>query len=285
MATPIQFVKMQGLGNDFIIVDCLSHPYNVPQLVAAAALLCDRNFGIGGDGLILVLPSRHGDFHMRIINADGSEAEMCGNGIRCFARYVYEHGLTEQTRFTVETLAGLIVPVLTLSGDHVSGIRVDMGAPRLERAQIPMVGPDGPVVNEPLQAGDRTFFVTAVSMGNPHAVIFVEGDVQAFPVEQYGPLIERHAVFPKKTNVEFVQVESPVHLRMRVWERGAGTTLACGTGACATLVAAVLTGRADRTATVTLPGGPLEIAWDDADSHVYMTGPAVEVFAGTIELA
>jgi diaminopimelate epimerase len=283
MSIPIQFVKMHGLGNDFIIVDCVAHPYNIEQLVEQAVALCDRHFGIGGDGLILVMPGKEAPYRMRIINNDGSEAEMCGNGIRCFAKYLYEHGLTRETQFTVETLAGLIAPVMLLDGAHVKAVRVDMGEPRLERAQIPMVGPAGTVVNEALPVADRTFNVTTVSMGNPHAVIFVD-DVQHFPVEQYGPLIEHHPAFPKRTNVEFVQVDAPDHLTMRVWERGAGITLACGTGACATLVAAVLNSRAERTATVALPGGPLEITWSAEDNHVYMTGPATEVFSGTVNV-
>jgi len=283
MSTPIEFVKMHGLGNDFIIVDCVRHPYDVEMLVNAAVPLCDRHFGIGGDGLILVMPSTECDFRMRIINNDGSEAEMCGNGVRCFAKYLYEHGLTEQTTFTIDTLAGVITPVLILDDDHVKAVRVDMGEPRLERAVIPMAGPDGQVVNEALQVDGETFTLTAVSMGNPHAVIFVD-DVANFPVEKYGALIEKHRAFPRKTNVEFVQVVSPTYLKMRVWERGAGITLACGTGACATLVAAVLTGNAERSATVELPGGPLVITWSDANNHVYMTGAAEEAFTGTVLL-
>ena len=283
MPIPIQFVKMHGLGNDFIIVDCLSHPYGVEQLVGQAAALCDRHFGIGGDGLILVMPGLNAPFRMRIVNNDGSEAEMCGNGIRCFAKYVYERGLTRDTEFVVETLAGPITPVLLLEGEQVKAVRVDMGEPRLERAQIPMTGPAGTVIDEPLAVADRTFNVTAVSMGNPHAVIFVD-DVKHFPVEQYGPLIEHHPAFPRRTNVEFAQAEAPDKLTMRVWERGAGITLACGTGACATLVAAVLSGRAERTALLTLPGGPLDITWSAEDNHVYMTGPATEAFTGTVKI-
>lgn len=281
--TPIQFVKMHGLGNDFIVVDCVNNAYNVDLLVSKAAFLCDRNFGIGGDGLIIVMSSSYGDYRMRIINSDGSEPEMCGNGIRCFAKYLYEHKLTEKTTFTVETLAGPIVPVLTVEGGHVTAVCVDMGQPRLERAEIPMQGPAGQVVNEPLLIDGQTMNVTAVSMGNPHAVFFVS-DVNNYPVYHLGPKIETHEAFPKKTNVEFVEVVSPDFLKMRVWERGAGITLACGTGACATLVAAVLTGNANRTAIVELPGGPLQITWNDEDNHVYMTGPAEEVFTGTISL-
>jgi diaminopimelate epimerase len=221
---------------------------------------------------------------MRIINSDGSEPEMCGNGIRCFARYVYEHGLTTKTQLMVDTLAGLICPELVLESGQVRAVRVDMGEPRLERNEIPMQGPAGQVIEEPLQVDGTSYRVTAVSMGNPHAIIFVE-NTDAFPIEQIGPKIETHPDFPRKTNVEFVQVVSPSHLKMRVWERGAGITLACGTGACATLVAAVLTAHAERTAVVELPGGPLEITWNDADNHVYMTGPATEVFAGSITVA
>ena len=283
MPIPIQFVKMHGLGNDFIIVDCMSHPYSVEGLVGQAVALCDRHFGIGGDGLILVMPGLKTPFRMRIINNDGSEAEMCGNGIRCFAKYLYERGLTRDTTFVVETLAGPITPVLELDNAHVKGVRVDMGEPRLERTQIPMGGPAGTVIDEPLAVADRTFYVTAVSMGNPHAVIFVD-NVKAFPVEQFGPLIEHHPVFPRRTNVEFAQVEAPDKMTMRVWERGAGSTLACGTGACATLVAGVLTGNTERRATVVLPGGPLEIEWRETDNRVYMTGPAEEVFTGTVEV-
>jgi len=283
MANPVSFVKMHGLGNDFIVVDALTTSMDVTALVAATPRLCDRHFGIGGDGLILVMPSDSADFRMRIINSDGSEPEMCGNGIRCFARFVYEHGLTELTQFTVETLAGPIVPVLQLTDSRVTGVRVDMGEPHLERRDIPMSGPEGQVVNEPLTIGDTTLYLTAVSMGNPHAVIFVD-DVATFPIELFGPLIEQHPMFPRRTNVEFAQVISPQYLPMRVWERGAGITLACGTGACATLVAAVLNGLTERTATIELPGGPLEITWDADSNHVYMTGPAEEVFCGTIML-
>ena len=281
MPTDIQFVKLHGLGNDFILVDCVAHPYDVPQLVAAAERWCDRHTGIGADGLLLVLPSTTADYRMRIINSDGSEPEMCGNGIRCFAHYLYTHGLIQRTHFTVETLAGPIAPVLQLEDHLVRAVQVDMGEPRLERAEIPMVGPAGRVVGEVLPVDNETFTLTAVSMGNPHAVIFVD-DVRHFPVERYGALIENHPAFPRRTNVEFAQVESPHRLSMRVWERGAGITLACGTGACATLVAAVLNGLTERTAVVQLPGGALEITWNETDNHVYMTGPAVEAFTGVV---
>lgn len=284
MPTPISFVKMHGLGNDFILVDLITHPsYDAEALAAAAHDWCDRHFGIGADGLMLVLPSATADFRMRIINSDGSEPEMCGNGIRCFARYCYDASLTQQTSFTIETLAGLITPVLEIADGEVQGIRVDMGEPRLERSDIPMLGPAGQVVDELLPVEDTVFHVTAVSMGNPHAIIFIR-DVKCFQVERYGAQIEVHVQFPRKTNVEFAEVVRPDYLKMRVWERGAGITLACGTGACATLVAGVLTGRTDRSATVELPGGPLHITWDEHDNHVYMTGPAATVFQGSIVL-
>jgi len=279
--TMIDFTKMHGLGNDFIVVNCLRGEH-VAELVEATVRLCDRHRGIGADGLILVLPASDADFRMRIINSDGSEPEMCGNGIRCFAKFLYDTGLTTKTTLAIATLAGMIGAELTVTDGKVSAVRVDMGIPRLERIDIPMIGATGEVVDEPLQVLGRTFATTAVSMGNPHAVSFVE-DVERFPLEQYGPLVENHPSFPRKTNAEFVEVISPTHLRMRVWERGAGITQACGTGACATLVAAVLTNRAERTATVELPGGPLHISWG-TDEHVYMTGPAVAVFTGSVRI-
>ena len=277
----IEFTKMHGLGNDFIVVDCLRGEY-VTELVEATVRLCDRHRGVGADGVILVLPATDADFRMRIINSDGSEPEMCGNGIRCFAKFLFDTGLTTSTTLTIATLAGMIGAELTVTEGKVSAVRVNMGIPRLERAEIPMVGAAGRVVDEPLTVDGRTFAVTAVSMGNPHVVTFVE-DVERFPLELYGPLMENYPAFPRKTNAEFVEVISPTHLRMRVWERGAGITQACGTGACATLVAAVLTGRAERTATVELPGGPLHISWG-ADEHIYMTGPAVTAFTGSVRI-
>jgi diaminopimelate epimerase len=284
MPSAIQFVKTHGLGNDFILVDCVSIPQDADRVMQLAECLCDRHTGIGADGVLVVLPSTVADYRMRIINSDGSEAEMCGNGIRCFARYLYDHKLSTRVTVSIETLAGIIRPEIVLADQAVRAVRVDMGAPRLERGDIPMLGiAASRVINEPLALGAMTYRVTAVSMGNPHAIIFVD-DVETAPVEHVGPQIETHPIFPRKTNVEFVQVVSPTFLRMRVWERGAGITQACGTGACATLVAAVLTGQAERTAVVELPGGPLEITWDAADDHVYMTGPATEVFHGTISL-
>jgi diaminopimelate epimerase len=274
---------MQGLGNDYIFVNCLNRRLPEASLPQLSYRLSDRHFGIGGDGLILVLPSRSAQFRMRVFNADGSEAEMCGNGIRMFAKYVYEHGLTRRTDLEVETLAGVIRPRLTVRGGKVASVRVDMGEPRLERREIPMRGNPGRVVAEPLKVGGETYRVTAVSMGNPHCVIFVRGVVK-FPVEAVGAAIERHPAFPNRTNVEFAQVVGRRDVWMRVWERGAGETLACGTGACATLVAAVLNGKADRKATVHLLGGDLKIEWRESNNRVTMTGPAQEVFEGEVAL-
>jgi len=277
----LRFTKMHGLGNDYIFVNGLSERLPRVSLPRLARALSDRHFGIGADGLILVLPSRSAQFRMQVFNADGSEAEMCGNGIRMFARYVYEHGLTRGRELAVETLAGVIRPRLMVRGGRVASVRVDMGEPRLERSEIPMRGKPGRVIGEALRVDGERYEVTAVSMGNPHCVIFVK-EVAEFPVARVGPAIERHRAFPRRTNVEFVQVLGRSALRMRVWERGAGETLACGTGACATLVAAVLNGKADRKATVHLPGGDLKIEWRESDNHVYMTGPAEEVFCGEI---
>lgn len=276
----MKFTKVHGLGNDFIIVNALEEHIDDLNLPAAAVKLCDRHFGIGADGLVLVRPSERADFRMQIFNSDGSEAEMCGNVTRCFARFVYENGLTAKTQLTLETLAGIIKPQLIFDNHGaVAAVRVDMGEPRLRRQDIPMIGPASErAVSVPLAAGGQNFAITAVSMGNPHCVIFVP-DVAAIPLETWGPAVETHAAFPRKTNVEFVQVLNRQEMRMRVWERGAGITLACGTGTCATLVAAVLTGRADKQAVVHLDGGDLHIAWGD-DNHVYMTGPTAVVFNG-----
>jgi diaminopimelate epimerase len=273
----MRFSKWQGIGNDFVIVNGLSAA--IDDLEATAVKICDRNFGIGADGLIAVLSSDTADFRMRIINSDGSEPEMCGNGIRCFARYVYENKLTNKTELTIETLAGIIRPSLLIEQGQVIGVRVDMGQPRLLRKEIPMSGsPDNKVVGVPLIVGESTYDVTCVSMGNPHCVIFLP-DVEGLDIKELGRPIETHPMFPRKTNVEFVQVIDRRTLRMRVWERGAGITLACGTGACASTVAAILNDKTERKVDIRLDGGKLEIEWAD-DNHVYMTGPAVEVFRG-----
>jgi diaminopimelate epimerase len=278
----VRFTKLHGLGNDYIYIDAISQdlaPFDLPTL---SQVLSDRHFGIGGDGIILVLPSTVGDFRMRILNSDGSEAEMCGNGVRAFAKYVFEHGLTDMTSLEVETAAGIIKPAMRVEGGVVTSVRVDMGVPRLARAEIPMLGePAGePVLEEALEVGGRTLLVTCVSMGNPHCVTFVD-DVEHFPVEEVGPLVENHRAFPKRTNAEFVTVIDRHRLMMRVWERGSGETLACGTGASAVCVAAVLTGRAERQVTVSLLGGELGLEWAD-DDHIFLTGPAAEAFSGEV---
>lgn len=273
----MQFSKWHGIGNDFVIINGLN--VAIDDLEATAVKMCDRNFGIGADGLIVILPSNTADFRMRIINSDGSEPEMCGNGIRCFARYVYENKLTAKTELTVETLAGIIRPSLLIEQGQVIAVRVDMGQPRLLRKEIPMSGtPDSRAVSVPLNVGENTYDVTCVSMGNPHCVIFMP-DVENLDIVSLGHPIEVHPLFPRKINVEFVQVLDRRTLRMRVWERGAGVTLACGTGACASTVAAILNGKTERKVDIRLDGGKLEIEWAD-DNHVYMTGPAVEVFRG-----
>lgn len=277
----MKFTKMHGLGNDFIVVDGLEETLVEAELPDLARRACDRHFGVGADGIILALPSDQADFRMRLINSDGSEAEHCGNGIRVMAKLVYDRGHTHSSRITVETIGRINVLDLNTRDGKVDTVRVDMAEPIFDRGRIPMTGPaEEEAIEVPLEVGDRTLGFSCISMGNPHAVTFVE-DVDAFPVETLGPLVEHHPVFPRRTNVEFIQVLGPAELKMRVWERGAGITLACGTGACASLVAAARTGRSSRNATVHLPGGDLLIEWSD-DNHVYMTGPAVEVFQGTL---
>ncbi|MFP4056812.1 MAG: diaminopimelate epimerase [Candidatus Brocadiia bacterium] len=281
----VPFVKMHGCGNDYIYIDCRSR--TLPHPARLARRLSDRHFGIGADGLILILPSRRADFRMRIFNADGSEAEMCGNGIRCFAKYLYDRGLLEGEQATIETRAGdLQVHVVPENGRAVRA-RVNMGPPRLERADIPMEGPPGQVVGEELtielpHQGPATVRVTALSMGNPHCVTFVD-DVGDYPVEVHGPLLENHRAFPQRTNVEFVQVLSRDEVKMRVWERGSGETLACGTGASAVAVAGALAGKTERQVTVRVPGGVLELDWAQ-DGCVYLSGPVEEVFEGLVEV-
>ncbi|RKO67305.1 diaminopimelate epimerase [Desulfofundulus salinus] len=277
----MQFFKVHGLGNDFILVDLVKQEWpGGEDLFETARLLCHRQFGIGADGLVLLRASPRADAFMQIINADGSEAEMCGNAIRCVAKYLYERGGIKKEVMHIETRAGVMVPRLVLENGRVAAVRVDMGIPRLERQDIPMIGPPGRVINEPLVLEGQTFHITAVSMGNPHCVLFVP-DVEQVDLHGLGPKLEKHPLFPRKTNVEFVQVLNRSEVRVRVWERGAGPTLACGTGACATVVAGVLNNYSDRVVKVHLPGGTLLIEWME-DDHLYMTGPAEEVFCGQI---
>jgi diaminopimelate epimerase len=273
----MKFTKMHGLGNDYIYVNGFEEHIDNPTAVARA--VSDRHFGIGADGLIVILPSARADFRMRMFNADGGEAQMCGNGIRCLAKYVYEHGMTQQTTLQVETLAGVLELHLFPSAGRVEKVRVKMGEPRLERTQIPMRGPAGRVLHEALVVDGTTFTITAVSMGNPHCVVFVD-DPQTFDVALWGPRFEHHPAFPEGVNTEFVRVLDAQTFAMRVWERGSGETLACGTGASAVAVACHLTGRTGRRVTGHLLGGSLELEWHEADNQVYMTGPAVEVFHG-----
>ncbi len=270
----LRFTKMHGLGNDFILID--ARDQELPQLSAFCRKYSDRRFGIGFDQALILYPSRSSDFRMDIYNADGSQVEMCGNGIRCFAKYIWDRGISDKSDLTVETLAGIIRPVK--KGDL---IQVDMGEPILDGPSIP-VNLEGNVKGYLLRIDDRDFPVTCVSMGNPHAVIFME-DIRSFPVDKYGPKIENHVLFPKRINVEFVRVENREEITVRVWERGAAETLACGTGACASAVASHMNGHTGREVTVHLPGGDLQIHWDEKDNHVYMTGPAEEVYSGEVE--
>ncbi|NEW05453.1 diaminopimelate epimerase [Paenibacillus sp. SYP-B3998] len=275
----MEFTKMHGLGNDFIVIYGEKElPANADQL---AIELCNRFFGIGADGLVYILPSDNADFNMRIINSDGSEAEQCGNAIRCVSKYVYDQGLIDKEEITVETLgAGVQKVQLDVENGKVVKVRVDMGQPILNGLAVPTIVDQPQVINYPIEVDGQEFYFTAVSMGNPHCVIYVK-DAVNFDLATWGPKLEAHPMFPSKINVEFVTVTNRQHTDMRVWERGAGPTLACGTGACATLVASVLNGLTDRQATVSLKGGDLFIEWDEADNHVYMTGPAEEVFKGT----
>lgn len=275
---------MHGLGNDFVFIDhfhkqpAKGQPEEVyPEL---ALKLCHRQFGVGGDGLIAVLPSKEADARMRIFNLDGSEPEMCGNGIRCFARYIYDKGYVKKNPLQVETLAGILTLQLEIAGEKVTGVRVDMGEPILKPELIPVLAESEPVVGAKLEVDGQEFEYTAVSMGNPHCVIFVE-DYQSLDFERLGPALEKHPLFPRKTNVEFIRVDSRTELTMKVWERGAGPTLACGTGACASVVASVLNGKTERKVTVHLPGGDLLIEWGE-DNRVYMTGSATYVFKANL---
>ncbi len=282
MEMPLHFYKLHGLGNDYILLDAVKSPLQIERLDEFARKVCSRHFGVGSDGVLIAMPPTSGDAHlrMRIINPDGSEAEMCGNGIRCLAKWAYEHGRVKRSVMHIETLAGIRTVRVVTRGRSVISVEVNMGIPSLKRSDIPMRGDKEFAIDEEIVVDGQVIKVTAVSMGNPHCVIFVE-DVTSVPVDVLGPKIEFHPAFPNRTNVEFVQVISSDRLKVRVWERGAGATLACGTGACASLVASVVTGRAKRKATVYLPGGSLEVHWSE-DGQVYMKGPVEEVFEGDI---
>ncbi|MFZ5644473.1 MAG: diaminopimelate epimerase [Bacillota bacterium] len=282
----MKFLKVHGLGNDFVLADAREEkdiPAEKDKLAELAVKVCHRYFGIGADGLVLVKTSGRADIFMQIFNSDGSEAEMCGNVIRCVARYMYEKGEVRGNSLQIETLAGIIVPEIIDSTKSDFSVRVDMGEPVLERSLIPMEGEPGPVVGDPLRVGENTFTVSAVSMGNPHCVIFVK-DIEKVPLAVWGSKIENHPAFPRKTNVEFIQIVSKEEVIMRVWERGAGQTLACGTGACAAVVACVLNGLTGRKVKVSLNAGSLLIEWNKENNRVYMTGPAEVVFRGEYPL-
>lgn len=273
---------MHGLGNDFIVVFGEQElPSNAAEL---AVTLCNRFFGIGADGLVYILPSERGDFMMRIMNSDGSEAEQCGNAIRCVSKYVYDHGLVSSEQIVIETIgAGEQKVTLNVKDGVVETVTVDMGEPVLSGLQIPVSIDAEPVLSQPIEADGTEFTFTAVSMGNPHCVIYVE-DAVNFDLATWGPKLEVHPLFPRKVNVEFATVLDRGRVDMRVWERGAGPTLACGTGACATLVSSVLNDLTDRAAWISLKGGDLYIEWNEEDNHVYMTGPAEVVFTGSVAI-
>lgn len=277
----MKFTKMHGCGNDYVYVNLFEEQLDNPAEVSIK--VSDRHFGIGSDGLITIGPSDKADFRMHIYNADGSEAEMCGNGIRCVAKYVYDHHLTDKTEITVETGAGILTLILFPRDGKVEQVRVDMGEPILEPSQIPVVAKGDKVIDEPIEVGGKTWNMTCVSMGNPHAVVFVD-DTASFPLETYGPLFENHERFPKRTNTEFVQIISRTEANMRVWERGSAETWACGTGTCACVMACILNGKTEDKVLVHLRGGDLTIEYDRESNHVFMTGPATEVFSGEIAL-
>ena len=277
----IKFTKMQGLGNDYVYMDAIHQ--KLENESSLAQFVSNRHFGIGSDGLILICKSDVADFKMRMFNSDGSEAEMCGNGIRCVGKFVYDKGLTDKTTVTVETLAGIKTLELNTKEGKVETVKVDMGEPILNPKEIPVISDEEPVKNLMLEAEGRKFKFTCVSMGNPHAITEVE-DTEKFDVEKYGKVLEVDKAFPNKINVEFIQIVDKNHVKMRVWERGAGETLACGTGACATAVACYLNGKTDRNVEIELLGGKLYIEWNEENNHIFMTGPAVTVFEGVLEI-
>ena len=278
----LKFTKMHGLGNDYVYMDAINQKIENRQEIAK--FVSDRHFGIGSDGLILICPSNVADFKMQMFNQDGSEAQMCGNGIRCVGKYVYDKGLTTKTTISIETLAGIKILKMQEENGKIKLITVDMGEPILEPNKIPVKSNENPVKNLVLNAENIDFKFTCVSMGNPHAITFIEEDVNIFDVCKYGRKLEVNSVFPQKANIEFVNIIDEKNIKMRVWERGAGETLACGTGACAVTVAAVLNGYTKREVIVKLLGGDLKINWSKEDNHIYMTGPATTVFEGEIEI-
>lgn len=294
----MKFIKMEGAGNDYVYVDCTKEPLQNPSEIAMK--VSDRHFGIGGDGMILIKPSEKADFFMEMYNLDGSQGKMCGNGVRCVGKFVYDQGLTDKTTLKIDTLSGIKILELHLGADgKVATVTVDMGAPIFTPAEVPVklsafseneksgnLEVDKPVVSASLKVQGKNYEVTCVSMGNPHAIVYVPADfdLKGFKIEELGPYFEKHEAFPEQVNTEFIQVVDRQNLNMRVWERGSGETLACGTGACASLVATVLNGLCDETATLHLLGGDLKITWDRDKNTVFMEGPATTVFKGEIEL-
>lgn len=277
----MKFTKMHGLGNDYVYVNCCEEKIDNPP--AVARFVSDRHFGIGSDGLIMINPSKTADFEMEMYNADGSRGEMCGNGIRCVAKYVYDYGLTDKTQISVETLGGIKYLDLTVEDGKVSLVKVDMGKPELEADLIPIISEREQVIDEPIEVDGKEYHMTGVSMGNPHAVIYVD-DVKGLDLEKIGPKFENHERFPKRINTEFVHCIDRQTVEMRVWERGSGETLACGTGACAVAVSSILNNLTDTQVTVKLLGGDLQIEWDREKDRVFMTGPATVVFDGVIDI-
>lgn len=277
----MKFTKMQGLGNDYVYVNCFEEKIENPP--AVARYVSDRHFGIGSDGLIMINPSEVADFEMEMYNADGSRGEMCGNGIRCVAKYVYDYGLTDKTQISVETLGGIKYLDLTVEDGKVVLVKGDMGKPELKSDLIPIISENEKVIDEPIEVDGQVYHMTGVSMGNPHTVIYVD-DVKNLDLEKIGPKFENHERFPKRINTEFVHCIDRNTVEMRVWERGSGETLACGTGACAVAVASILNNLTDTRVTVKLLGGDLQIEWDQKKNHVFMTGPAKVVFDGVIDI-
>ena len=278
----IRFTKMQGCGNDYVYINGFTEKVPQEKKPEFVRFASDRHFGIGGDGVIFINPSDKADFEMEMYNADGTRAEMCGNGIRCVAKYVHDKGLTDQTQFSIVSGGKVKYMDLTVENGITKAIRVDMGEPILTAAEVPVVSKNEQSVDEEIVVDNEKYRMTCVSMGNPHAVVFVDSTAD-FPLEQIGPHFENHERFPRRTNTEFVEVVSPEYVKMRVWERGTGETLACGTGCCATAVACVLNGKTGRKVTVEVLGGALTIQWDEKTNHIFMTGPAEFVFDGELE--
>lgn len=275
----MKFTKMHGCGNDYVYVNCFKEQVDDPSKLAVQ--VSDRHFGIGSDGLILICPSEQADFRMRMFNADGSEGKMCGNGVRCIAKYVYDYGLTDKTRISIETKGGIKYLDLQVENGKVKTVKVDMGEPILNTKEIPVEWQKEKMIGEKVKINGQEYEMTCVSMGNPHAVVWVD-DTASLPLEKIGPIFEKHAMFPERVNTEFVQILNKKEVNMRVWERGSGETLACGTGACATAVACILNGKTEEKVIIHLLGGDLKIEYDKKTNHVFMTGPATIVFDGEI---